>query len=126
MNRPIKFRAWDEEHEVMITDFKSAQHKPYLAEDGMLVRSTWYHLMQFTGLFDKNGKEIYEGDIVQLRLLGNKTSFGDIRDAEVKWDDYRMCFYADFNYDPKEFWELVQDRRVHVIGNIYENSDLLV
>lgn len=64
---------------------------------------------QFTGLHDKNGKEIFEGDIMDMT-----DEYGSKR-HQVKWIDCR------FNLSP----EAVHEFKMEVIGNIYENPDLL-
>lgn len=113
MNREIKFRAWD------LTDNKwfyssSDPLKKFNDdnwtghEDGELI---W---QQYTGLKDKNGKEIYEGDILQLdEIIGS-----------VIYDDGAFQMILD---DSAGRSVLLQDRtkRFEVIGNIYENPNLI-
>ena len=64
--REIKFRAWDKDEKRMTTTFSvSSQGQVTFTPLGESTRYlTGYILMQFTGLLDKNGKEIYEGDII--------------------------------------------------------------
>lgn len=115
--REIKFRAWDYEARRMLY---SASLAPRISEaiygwdkNG---DATSLKLMQYTGLKDKNGKEIYEGDIVVFSI-GNPEP---ILKREVKWDDdgywYPICTEVIENFDYDLF---------EVIGNLYENSELL-
>jgi hypothetical protein len=109
-NREIKFRAWDE-------------GQKYMAYQGIpdleTIQSFIYHfgdkpLMQYTGLKDKNGKEIYEGDIL-------KTPYGKI--GEVAYHEERASFIL---HDPNHFnVQLFHEFPVEIIGNVYENTELL-
>lgn len=88
-------------------------------------------VMQYTGLKDKNGKEIYEGDIVTFEdahysISENGQEFGVFQNAGViKWD----CDYAQFyvtnrqSVDSESFFDYIGE--TEVIGNIYENPSLL-
>lgn len=78
---------------------------------------------QFTGLYDKNGKEIYEGDILRF---GNSPS----RVCEVKWNEritaFCIRFYFECNLGVRPLGEwVICERSVAIIGNIHDNPELL-
>jgi uncharacterized phage protein (TIGR01671 family) len=71
--------------------------------------------LQFTGFLDKNGKKIYNGDVLN----------GDYYD-EVFWDKKRGQWMLRNNENPnEELWEMHNNGETEVIGNIYENPELL-
>lgn len=113
MNRIIKFRAWDGEN--MTYDWFALERTTV---DTLIPfqRSTMAkEVMQFIGLHDKNGKEIYEGDVVHIGGLGyGKVIFlaGTFK-VRISTINYPL---ESLN---QEFVE------IEVIGNIYENKDLL-
>ena len=72
-----------------------------------------YHLMQFTGLYDKNGNEIWEGDVVSLNGEGTYL---------VTWDE-EDCLFK-FGNSPV-FEACAYKAKIIVIGNIFENPELV-
>lgn len=86
---------------------------PYVDEDTV---------SQFTGLLDKNGKEIFEGDIVNVRQ-GERTF-----DIVVKWSNEAMAFmayYADGNQSPLSWLSDLRMYQLKAIGSIHDNPELL-
>jgi uncharacterized phage protein (TIGR01671 family) len=116
--REIKFRAWDTENEKIINSYahisKSGQfYTAWTSND----RDREYIPMQFTGLKDKNGVEIYEGDIVKANI-NNVVSIGKV----VYIDDWAM-FQTEFTIGNIGRYNCYEADEV--IGNIYENPELL-
>lgn len=110
MSREIKFRAWVEEGKWDYYAY-DIQKRADMAE--------WFghsniHIEQYTGLTDKNGKEIYEGDIVSIHNKSHKNEY-DIGVIEFKKGAFRCPFLLG----------KYQSGQVEVIGNIHENPELL-
>lgn len=129
--REIKFRVWNAEKsemyhvEEMLWNHPSPKkgwNPKYIrprTKDGKVVRFAPPYgddvvLMQYTGLKDKNGKEIYEGDIVV---------FYDVNKYVVKYDEDNTEFNCGDSYDKPIVRQC--EEGLEVIGNIYENPNLL-
>ena len=119
MSREIKFRAWDKYHNSMeyINDLY------WFEENGIHdFNDDNYIFMQNTGLKDKNGKEIYDSDLVKVTWGSGKIVFYEVkycgslgyhylRDTKNKEDDDIICIY-DYS-------------QMDVIGNVFDNPELL-
>jgi len=116
--RAIKFRAWDRTLKQMIFGSTSMVIRfSGKVTDGSTTPDV--ELMQFTGLHDKNGKEIYEGDI--LGSVGINASFAH---AEVVF--WGGCFYAKHRTAEKLARVLLDVADIApIIGNVFENPELL-
>ena len=111
--REMKFRAWDsEEKKFVLSNQIGRQNIPTRATRQGFALTTNFILMQFTGRKDKNGKEIYEGDIMKARYVT-----GQINICEIKFKD--GCFGANGYCNWGDICEF------KIIGNIYENPELL-
>ncbi|USS92015.1 YopX family protein [Fructobacillus americanaquae] len=127
--REIKFRAWDKnkknfigysEYVVYPNSGEVAEMVSYDAQSDKLSVNHEAVLEQFTGLHDKNGKEIYEGDIVQFQHFPYQKG---------------VVSFEGFGFNVEGFWDSSYDcpsyafsegNNYEVIGNIHENPELLV
>jgi len=123
--REIKFRAWDKTQKSMTTDitfkFIKEAFDKYMLNEGLkaIIKEEVLELMQYTGLKDKNGKEIYEGDIVKVCNHLREEPKELIR--EVFFQD---GFFGIIDEYDKEDWLCAWDIK-EVIGNKFENPELL-
>ena len=147
--REIKFRVWDKNRKRMYfwENIEAIHNNGILVivadnNDWMLVPPN-YELLQYTGLKDKDGKEIYEGDI--LSFAGNITAddslgaepngfiYDETSKHVVVWDEKEGAWFPDTtNALDNECWKyrrdtrlLMRDGKCEIIGNIYENPELI-
>jgi uncharacterized phage protein (TIGR01671 family) len=116
MTREIKFRDWDPETKEM-QYFNLDQYD-------RTVHDAYGNIMQFTGLLDKNGKEIYEGDLLQydgynFKLINKEKIY------QIKYDDNLAQYYS-YNLENSfdTFLVVRAWKESKIIGNIYQNPEL--
>jgi len=141
--REIKFRAWDNREKRYVSS-SMVQNQVILTEPtehGFKLK-TCFILEQFTGLLDKQGKEIYEGDIIKYpneiyRMFRAVGWEGEIDGFElVVWSEKNIAFMGkDLNrlqegyqleeISPRYLWVLEMAKKSEVFGNIHQNPELL-
>lgn len=125
--RDIKFRAWDKKNKEWISDtdsfFNGMLFNRKVGSVGIDFWSTKFELMQYTGLKDQNGKEIYEGDIIINSCIVSPTCphckkklYAERQPEVVKWNDFGHRF--DMPY-------IDAFQTYLILGNIHENPELL-
>ncbi|TCU78883.1 putative phage protein (TIGR01671 family) [Bradyrhizobium sp. R2.2-H] len=126
MQREIKFRAWDKNIKRMSVPFRLDDPAMVGRGEDFVNHSHNWDIMQFTGLKDKNGKEIYEGDILEYARDNNLGGMiREVRAIEFKPNlGYRLGG-AQFDDNPGGYVGGLWNENILVIGNIYENPELL-
>ena len=109
----IKVRAWDDINQIMVYE---TPYPSRLRSGDILNRWDPEWIMQYTGMNDKKGKEIYEGDIIKFSIQGilqaNPIVIKNI------WD-----LYVEINHD--DHYYQFDEESIEVIGNKFENPELL-
>lgn len=125
--RTIKFRAWNKNTKQMDMVYcingllnSNENELKYVNCSGWEFKNI--ELMQFTGLFDKNLKEIYEGDIVKPIEKSGKN-----HNRQIVFIDGSFCYNESKTRGNRGYWALnkCKSKMFEVIGNIYENPELL-
>lgn len=137
--REIKFRAWDKYHEEMVRVDAIALERNCFSTKSYIYGSQPHfydehndlhlleecELMQYTGLKDNNGKEIYEGDIVEAEYcIDGCLDYVEDEYGVIQWDEEECGFNLIFKDElaPSPVSDYVS---FEVVGNIYENPELL-
>lgn len=131
MNREIKFRAYlkgsNEVIDITGFEFRQGKFVTLFLNDGFRVEALEnVMLLQYTGLKDKDGKEIYEGDLVNNFNCGpNTVVFENGAFGYVINNDEDLHYFVSFAGNDNFRWLYNSSDRIEVIGNIYENPELL-
>lgn len=127
-----KFRVWDKNNEKML-NWKELDLTKELGEDEITIFEPtgqfaqpmyFYETMQSTGLKDKNGVDIYEGDIVEFKYPYDKRIKTK---GIIVWNDNKACFGISMKETTEQYelYRITAENYLTVIGNKFQNPELL-
>jgi uncharacterized phage protein (TIGR01671 family) len=128
--REFKFRAWT--GKLLIYNVGINAHGKCIVFDYEEKKYIEAEVMQFTGFRDKNNKEIYEGDIVKYKYAERLVDDGSVDSDSIVDERIGVVNYKDGSFSPlpqfnycDDYWYSWKSFDFEVIGNIYQNPELV-
>ena len=121
--KEIKFRAYDEESQKIyqITDINFSDYSANGVCCGEWKEFSTNNLLQYTGLKDRNGVEIYSGDILKFKYTSS-----DYKKAYIEWNEEKASYdFVDNETKLNYSYNFRQINNIEVIGNVYEHKHLV-
>ena len=121
MNRILKFRVWDDNNKCWLNSTSKIEFSLDPDTSTFEIADYSWKKQQFTGLTDKNGKEIYEGDIVNCTMDENSFDISRVN-IEVKIEGLKLNIDGYYGSGIDEYTSYDD---FEIIGNIFENPELI-
>jgi uncharacterized phage protein (TIGR01671 family) len=141
-NRQLKFRIWDKQNNIFIYVWDASHKRLAISLNGLVYSGMYddvlpendYTIQQYTGLKDRDGKDIYEGDIIEhtfSKTTDDETSihFGSKLNGSVSFCNH-LCAYiltiiSDDRHNGDTFQLMNHAPSKKIIGNVFENPELI-